>query len=228
MLGDELAVEAELGRQGADLVLEQLAERLDQLNFRPFGQAPDIVVRLDRRRRALDRNALDDVRVKRALAEKPHAADFRASASNTSMKRRRSACASPRGVTFRPAEESVREASTRHEIEVPATRPRTSSHSPFRSTPLSTNTLVSWSPTARWTISAVTAESTPPEAAQHPVPADAAAYRETADRRSARPSSRASAASRTRKFLRTLVAPAACGPLRDGTGRRTAAGTGPQ
>ena len=54
-------------------------------------------------------------------------------------------------------------------------RRRTRSASPARSRPLSTKMQVSWSPTARWTSAATTAESTPPESAQmHPPVADLA------------------------------------------------------
>ena len=42
---------------------------------------------------------------------------------------------------------------------------RTASPSPFRRSPLSTKTHWSWSPIARWTSAAVTAESTPPDSA---------------------------------------------------------------
>lgn len=42
----------------------------------------------------------------------------------------------------------------------------TCSGSPLRSSPWSTNTQVSWSPMARWTSAAATAESTPPDSAQ--------------------------------------------------------------
>ncbi len=41
----------------------------------------------------------------------------------------------------------------------------TASASPFRRSPLSTKTHVSWSPMARWTMTATTEESTPPESA---------------------------------------------------------------
>ena len=61
----------------AHLVLEQLAERLDQLHLHPLGQAADIVVRLDRHRRAAERrDALDHVRIERALGEEIGAADL--------------------------------------------------------------------------------------------------------------------------------------------------------
>jgi hypothetical protein len=43
------------------LVLEQLAQRLDQLHAHPLGQPADVVVALDERRLADDRHRLDDV-----------------------------------------------------------------------------------------------------------------------------------------------------------------------
>ena len=51
----------------AHLVLEQVAQRLDQLQRHVLGQATDVVVALDDRRRAVAAAALDDVGVQRAL-----------------------------------------------------------------------------------------------------------------------------------------------------------------
>ena len=48
---DELLGQAELAAERAHLVLEQLAQRLDQLQVHALGQAADVVVRLDRHRR---------------------------------------------------------------------------------------------------------------------------------------------------------------------------------
>jgi len=48
---------------------EELAEGLDQLESHVLEQAADVVVRLDRRARALEADALDHVRVERALEE---------------------------------------------------------------------------------------------------------------------------------------------------------------
>ncbi len=47
---DEALGQAELGADGADLVLEQRAQRLDELELQVVGQPADVVVRLDRRR----------------------------------------------------------------------------------------------------------------------------------------------------------------------------------
>ena len=64
----------ELAAERAHLVLEELAQRLDQLKLHALGQAADVVVALDRRRRPLDRDALDHVRVQRALGEEARVA----------------------------------------------------------------------------------------------------------------------------------------------------------
>jgi hypothetical protein len=50
--------QAELAAEHAHLVLEQLAQRLDQLHVHALGQAADIVVRLDRHRRAAGEETL--------------------------------------------------------------------------------------------------------------------------------------------------------------------------
>ena len=52
-----------------DLVLEQLAQRLDQPQPHVLGQPADVVVALDHRRRAVGAAGLDEVRVQRALDE---------------------------------------------------------------------------------------------------------------------------------------------------------------
>src|SRR5690606_33134453 len=66
---DDLVGQAQLGADGAHLVLEQGAQRLDQLEGEVLGQAADVVVALDVRR-ALAAAGLDDVGVERALDEK--------------------------------------------------------------------------------------------------------------------------------------------------------------
>ena len=70
---DHLARQAERDAEFADLVLEQFAQRLQQLQVQRLGQAADVVMALDRRGllRAADlvRRGLDDVRVDRALRE---------------------------------------------------------------------------------------------------------------------------------------------------------------
>ena len=65
---DDLRRQAELLADLADLVLEQRAQRLDQLELEVVGQAADVVVGLDVRG-AGAAAGLDDVRVERALDE---------------------------------------------------------------------------------------------------------------------------------------------------------------
>jgi Sodium:sulfate symporter transmembrane region len=65
---DESVGQAELAAERTHLVLEQFAQRLDQLHVHALRQATDIVVRLDRHRRAAgERHALDHVGIERAL-----------------------------------------------------------------------------------------------------------------------------------------------------------------
>ena len=77
MAADERLRQAELAAERPHLVLEQFAQRLDQLHVHALGQAADIVVRLDRHRRAAgERHALDHVGIERALREEIGAADL--------------------------------------------------------------------------------------------------------------------------------------------------------
>ena len=50
---DDVLGQAELQPQPADFVLEQIAQRLDQLEAQLLGQAADVVVQLDRGGRAV-------------------------------------------------------------------------------------------------------------------------------------------------------------------------------
>ena len=69
--------QAEFAAERAHLVLEQFAQRLDQLQVHPRRQAADIVVRLDRDAGAAGgADQLDDVGVERALREEFDAADL--------------------------------------------------------------------------------------------------------------------------------------------------------
>src|SRR3990170_9087677 len=65
-----LVREAELARDLAHLIFEQLPEGPDEPELQPLGQAADIVMSLDPRRGA--RAAFDDVGVKRPLYEEVH------------------------------------------------------------------------------------------------------------------------------------------------------------
>ena len=77
MAADEALGQAELAAQGADLVLEELAQRLDELQVHPLGEAADVVVALDRDRRAAgEADALDHVGIERALGEELRVADL--------------------------------------------------------------------------------------------------------------------------------------------------------
>jgi hypothetical protein len=86
---DEDFGETEFAAQDAHLVLEQFAQGLDQLHVHALRQTADIVVRLDGHRGAAgEGDALDHIRIERALREEIRAAELFASASNTSMNRR--------------------------------------------------------------------------------------------------------------------------------------------
>src|SRR5213082_1703209 len=66
----ELARQPELGAEPAHLVLEQLAQRLDELETHPLGEPAHVVVRLDDLRLAgAGAGGLDDVGIDRALGE---------------------------------------------------------------------------------------------------------------------------------------------------------------
>mmetsp|Transcript_2866 Transcript_2866/g.8726 ORF Transcript_2866/g.8726 Transcript_2866/m.8726 type:complete len:440 (+) Transcript_2866:367-1686(+) len=66
---DRLRRHAQLQAHRADLVLEQLAQGLDQLQLHHVLDAAHVVVRLDGGRRALVRHALDHIWVQRALQQ---------------------------------------------------------------------------------------------------------------------------------------------------------------
>ena len=70
---DEAFGQSELGADRADLVLEERAQRLDQLELQVVGETADVVVGLDRRR-AGAATGLDHVGVERALHEEPRRA----------------------------------------------------------------------------------------------------------------------------------------------------------
>src|SRR5690606_1115374 len=69
--------QAEFAAERAHFVLEEFAQRLDQLELHALGQTADIVVRLDRHRRATGEGyALDYIGIERALRQEIHLADF--------------------------------------------------------------------------------------------------------------------------------------------------------
>ena len=167
--------QAELLADGPHLVLEQQAERLDQIERQVVGQSADVVVRLDVGRRVAAR--LDDVGVEGALDEvlralvtlRRRAAGTRARSRATSSKMRmksspmilrlRSGSVTPaRAAKYRSAAFTWTRSILNWRRKVSSTW----SASPARISPVSTKTQVSWSPMALWTSAAATAESTPP------------------------------------------------------------------
>src|SRR5579862_4375663 len=56
----------EVSANAADLIFEEVPQRLDELKLHRFGQSADVVVALDSLRRAFHGRRLDDVRVERA------------------------------------------------------------------------------------------------------------------------------------------------------------------
>ena len=74
---DDFFGQAELQAELADFVFEQVAQRLDQLEAELGRQAADVVVQLDRVGRAVGRGAaFDHVGVERALGQKLGVLDF--------------------------------------------------------------------------------------------------------------------------------------------------------
>ena len=70
MAADEFFRQPELAAEGAHLVLEQFAQRLDEAHVHALGQAADVVVALDGHRGAArEGHALDDVRIEGALRQ---------------------------------------------------------------------------------------------------------------------------------------------------------------
>ena len=75
---DDVFRQPELQTQRADLVLEQIAERLDQLEGQILGQSADVVVQLDRGGRSVGRAAaLDHVGIERSLGQEAGPCDLR-------------------------------------------------------------------------------------------------------------------------------------------------------
>ena len=65
----KLFIEVHLAADLPHLVLEELAERFDELHAHPRRQTADVVVALDHRRLPDDGNRFDDVRIQRALSQ---------------------------------------------------------------------------------------------------------------------------------------------------------------
>src|SRR4030095_3524493 len=66
---DELAFESEILPDSPDLVLEEIAQRLDERELHAFGETANVVVTLDDDGRTMHGCGLDHVRIQRALSE---------------------------------------------------------------------------------------------------------------------------------------------------------------
>src|SRR5262245_460532 len=74
---EEFSVEAELAPERPDLVLEQVAQRLDELELHPLGKPPDVVMGLDDRGGAAHGLRFDAIRKDRSLRQELHVAEPR-------------------------------------------------------------------------------------------------------------------------------------------------------
>ena len=190
------------------------------------GQAADVVVRLDLRGDAVVAARLDHVGVERALDEEAHVAELAGLLLEDADELLADDLALRLGVAdagelreealLAPGRARAARGSGRRTSRRPA-RPRSRACRPW-----STKTQVSWSPTALWTSSAATAESTPPERPQmtrsradlRPDPLDL-----LLDHGGRRPARRR-AGDLVEEVLQDLLPVAACARPRGGTGRR--------
>ena len=150
---DQAVGQAELGGYHADLVLEEGAQRLDQVEVEVLGQAADVVVDLIVAASPSAAAGLDHVRVERPWTRKRTSSILRASCSKTRMNSSPMISRLSRG--RRPGE-PVEEAVARVDVdqrdpESVAEGPTTCSASSLRIIPWSTKTQVRRSPIARWT-----------------------------------------------------------------------------
>ena len=226
---DEMLGQAQLAAERAHLVLEQLAQRLDQLQVHALGQAADVVVRLDGHRRAADeRHALDHVGIERALRQELGAAELLGLlVEHLDEQRRRWSCAWPRGRSCRRARPgSARLASTCTSgmLKWPRNSDTTSLASFRRSRPWSTKMQVSWSPIASWISTAATALSTPPDRPQmtRPLPTWARILAISAGAEVRHGPVARQAGDAAHEVADQLAAAWACAPPRGGTARRRA------
>ncbi len=164
----------ELFARGPHLVLEELAQGLDELEVHLLGQAADVVVALDDGARPLEADALDDVGVERALHEPPGAGhplrlfleDLDEDAADDLPLLLR--IAYPRQRREKPRR--ARRPRSRFSRKLWRNVATTCSASPCRSSPLSTKMHVSRSPRALWQRTAATGRVDPArEAAEHVV-----------------------------------------------------------
>ena len=180
MAADEGGGQAEFAAERAHLVLEQFAQRLDELHVHALGQAADIVVRLDRHRGAAgERDAFDHVGIERALRQEldgtaPVRGDLRRLRLERLDEQAADGLALRLGVgdAGERGEESVAgfDVDQRDVVVVAEQRARPPRPRPARIRPWSTKTQVSWSPIASWISTAATAESTPPDRPQITLP----------------------------------------------------------
>ena len=164
----DLLGQAELLADRAHFVLEQVAQRLDELEVHVVGEAADVVVRLDVRVVAAAR--LDDVGIQRALHEEARVAEIARGFFEHADEQLADDLALALGIddVVERAEEPVGRLHV-HEVDrelARGTSPRPARLRRSRSRPVSTNTHVSWSPIALCTSAAATAESTPPDSPQ--------------------------------------------------------------
>ena len=174
---DEMLGQAQLAAELAHLVLEQFAQRLDQLQFHARRQAADIVVRLDRDRGAAEwADRLDHIGIERALRQELDVADLVRLLVEHVDKGGADRLALFLGVgdagelvEEQPARIAMDQRNVVMAAEEAARPPRPR---PARNRPVSTKMQVSWSPIASCSSTAATAELTPPERPQttRPVP----------------------------------------------------------
>ena len=172
---DDRLGQAELRADRAHLVLEERAQRLDERELQVVGQAADVVVALDVRG-AGAAAGLDDVGIERALDEELDRSPWPGLGDDLAGRRLEDpdelaaddlALLLRVGDAGERVEEPLGASTTLSRTPVAATKSlSTCSASPARSRPWSTKTQVSWSPTARCTSAAATAESTPPDSPQ--------------------------------------------------------------
>jgi hypothetical protein len=164
---DDLVGQAELGSDGAHLVLEQRPQRLDELEVHVLGQAAHVVVALDGG--GVLAAGLDDVGIQGALHQEARVLDAAGGVLEEADEQLADDLAL--GLGLGDAVELVEElVAGTHVDELDALErwkvSTTCSPSSLRIRPVSTNTHVSCGPMALCTSAAATAESTPPERPQ--------------------------------------------------------------
>ena len=161
------ARQAEFEAEATHLVLEQLAQRLDELELHVLGQPADVVVRLDDVRLAgLRARGLDHVGIDRALRQPAHAFELVRFLVEHLDEHPADGLALALGIGLaaQRREEAILGVDADHLTPMFSARVcMTWSPSSARSRPWSTNTQTSCSPIARCSSAATTDESTPPD-----------------------------------------------------------------